>query len=381
MLDECPCIVDDFSKTLLQSYPEGSLGEGEGLALLKALAHSTPVDTAHVERAHGRVSRLLRSQSVQTRAPTLSFLNAQQVCLKYKERVGFTATAKAGAVKKRVAAHSSGRRQQKAPAKAQKRGGGGSWRAFLSQIRRGVAGSSDFSQLKAQYDEIRTEGGERWRQLLEIGAAATELHKQTGLPSFGQPTRQIQRKLATRATQARLQAAGPAALVEVPDLLSSGTSAALADSFALANDIQNIRKQTREAGKQRRLSRERKMEALERFVAERKGSTLEASFQVVPELIQFADSVHLEPFNDFMLLQIAFQNIDKAERPCILGYVAQSNLQPAKSSRRGMAGQQRSGAAQRSSASGRPGGAERTQGMWDIWSSAVHLSWAEDLPH
>ena len=312
--EDCPCIFDECSKTLLQRYPEQALGQGEGLAVLKALAHSTPVDTAHIERAHGRVSRILRSQSVQTRAPTFSFLNAQQVCLKFKDRSASTLTSQAALAGHRRTGERHATGPGDRPSQRKRRGGGGPWRAFLSQTRRGVAGSTDFSQQKTVYREIKAEAGQQWQQLQDLGAAGTQLHKATGQPSFGQPQRQIQRKLATQAAQQQVIATDLPPERDLGELLRSGDCSALSDSFDLASDIKVLRGQTRQAAKHKRISREAKDHSLARFVSEQKGPSLETALHIIPELATVSDSMHIEAFQDFSLFQIAFDNIAKAQQ-------------------------------------------------------------------
>ena len=180
VLEDCSCILDDFSHTMLETYPDGQLAEGDGLALLQALALLSPVDTASLERSHGRVSRLLRSQSVQTRPPTFSFLNAQHWCLKYKERASGTPGAKAQPAPARAAGLARAPTSMDAGSKPGKRGGGGPWRAFLSEARRGVSARADFAKLKEDYAIIKAEQGETWQRLQQLGSAGTQLHKETG---------------------------------------------------------------------------------------------------------------------------------------------------------------------------------------------------------
>ena len=254
VLEDCPCILDAFTSHMLETFPGVALAEGDGLALLQSLALLTPVETGHLERSHGRVSRLLRSQSVQTRRPTFSFLNAQQVCRKYKERVAGTSTAKAKPTSRR--ASSLGSRDETGPeGESTRRGGGGAWRAFLSAACRGSAGRSDFGQLQQEYAAIKAEGGERWQRLEEVGRAATELHKETGLPSFGQPTRQIRRKMETHAAQVRAQAGELVPSDSSSGVLRTGGCLALSDSFRLAQEIKQVRQQAREAGKRKHLEK------------------------------------------------------------------------------------------------------------------------------
>ena len=189
--------LDTFSQDFLKLYPGQKLSSPESRHTLMALCQSQPTDTVQLEQSLGRVSRLLKSQSVQTHNLSLAFLNAEQMCFKHRRRATGTHSLldEASSAARMQAKEKQGQpSSQKEHSSRAKRGGGGSWRALVNQYPKGRSGKPDFQALAQQYKQLLAEPTEEFAAITSQGEAATQHHRETGAPGFGATSRQVRRK-------------------------------------------------------------------------------------------------------------------------------------------------------------------------------------------
>ena len=198
-----PCVLDNFTATYLATYPQERAVSREGLSLLTLLAMVIYPDIVHLEWTHGRTHRLLKSQSVQTKAPTISSINAQMVIQKYKERLqhcsdGSICNALDLAGLAPPADDPGDGDEAHHDAREGRRGGGGAWRAWTSQRARGSGSRPDWSNLAVEYRQAQMFHTEEYQAAMLSGQAATTRHAEhlkRSRSSFGPYTRDVHRKL------------------------------------------------------------------------------------------------------------------------------------------------------------------------------------------
>ena len=305
-----PCLLDPFSRDFLAAFPGEQLGSAEARATLDMLAGTVATETIGVEWSHGRVSRLLKSQSQQTHTPTLSFTNAQVLCQKQRQRWGGTCAAKAQKLQENAQAR--GLATTKAAAPKQRRGGGGAWRAFTSMQTRGQSGRVDFASLGQQFRALQETGGQPLATAQEYGQAGTERHRLTGQPSFGEPTRQMMRR-RRRLVQSSTEVGQGTPLADEL-LVSTSTPGTLALNQDLSARLTEVRRQALRAAKQKKDEQQQHLQELQRFVEEAQGPTLEKLFEKLPDLVPFANSLNVEPSSTIHVIEAVFDNEEKTRQ-------------------------------------------------------------------
>ena len=80
------CMRDPFSQAFFEKYPDADTDPTEARSVLDVLALAAFTGTLGIEWSHGRVSRLVKQQQVQTQTPTLSHLNSQLLCQRHWQR-------------------------------------------------------------------------------------------------------------------------------------------------------------------------------------------------------------------------------------------------------------------------------------------------------
>ena len=304
-LAEVPeCCLDDFSKGYLAAFAGGQLRGAESQAVLQAICACASTDTVNVEWGHGRVNRLISATANQSHRPSLELIAAQWLCKKHHQRRSSLCTApRAAEGEIRAGAASSEQPEVERPQK-KRRGGGGSFRAFLSMSTRGQKGRPDLKQVSHQYVEAKRLNTPDYQQATVMGAAATQRHREHGVPSFGPTTRAWQRKrLPTLKTalgkalwESRFQAAGIGADAGDPDTPTF--------SLDLKAEIRAVRKA---AMVKRRLAKEvedKQMQELAKFCQEVEGEGLESCLDTVQGLIMLRSSLHFVPSCSFAFLEV-----------------------------------------------------------------------------
>ena len=307
-LQDFPCIFDTWSSTLLHV---GHWEKEKGWAVMQALAHSTTVDTAHVgESSRSSFSSPSKSECAD-QSTHLCFPECTAgVCQVQGKTVHHQHLQSSRCLSQSARFHNPGIRRGCAFAAEDSRG-----RRALESLpepeEKRCAWPQSPRPSMRRSGEKEAKSGRGSKRL--GGQAPNYTGRQVGTPLVSRQDRSRSRKLATQAAQVGAGSTGPSLAEDVGQVLRSGDCSALADSFNLAADIKHLRSQARETGKEKRMERERKRQTLERYLAERKGPILEAAMQLVPDLITWSDALHLEPFHEFCLLQVSFDNLVKTQ--------------------------------------------------------------------
>ena len=167
-----PCMHDSLFSLLRQHFPsDADLESRDFEAVLTALAAAYCVDISTIESRHAssREFTLLRSRGW---VPNLEAVGSKFATQRYAN-----------------APQASTPPEKPTENPKKPRGGGGSWRAYVSDQSAGQQFSST-TALSEQYRALSDHEMQRYR---DAGAAATAAH-QAGFPSFGEPRRQQQRQ-------------------------------------------------------------------------------------------------------------------------------------------------------------------------------------------
>ena len=205
------------------------------------LACHTPPDTVRVEQGHGRVNRLLRAQSVQTQTPSLGFTNAQLLCRQVQARLSpsvqealepsdtDTHPPLAAASQAEVGAEVSVKKRK---------GGGGMWRAFVSQRVRGQAGKVDFKALSEEHRHLKSTAAGELEEVSKLGQAGTARHRESGQAAFGPRSREVTRKRATAAATASTRQRWAGSTAAPPQTLATSAQTGISQVLSLAAESQ-----------------------------------------------------------------------------------------------------------------------------------------------
>ena len=309
LLSTSQCCLDPFSLHFLKSFPDEKLYSEEAEAIFSVIVQQAQTETVGLEWGHGRVSRLLRASSTQTHTPSMAFLNSQFLCSKHKQRQAATSTS---------VAHSMDKRRQQPPgshkepaavvAKAKAtRGGGGAWRAFVSQRTKGQTGRVNTAQLAAEYREAKEQRTPEFLQSSVIGEAATIKHRLSGFPSFGDEVRAIRRRRMTLNPAFHRGASS-----SIPGSSSQGDTWTAAVTESLKGQLQEVR---REAANAARVQKQRwatfRLE-IAGFLQEQRQEVFEKIFQAIPGALQLTNSMHPIPKVGMHVVEVSFDSVDKS---------------------------------------------------------------------
>ena len=252
LLQTCRASRDPWSHSFLEHYKESIAGE-EALLELACVILMGKTSIARLESLHATIRRGLTVSSVQCPTPDLSMVSANyllgKICRREAETQEPGIKVQRKRKKRRVTTDESGRRGtlgiHKAPRQA---GGGGAWRAFISEQCKHLQKAS-FSTLAVAYKNLTL--GDKQR-LQESGAEATLTHRAGGVP-FGLSSRRVARLQAKARQQemgVRLAAHGQLPLPStstIQDLEPVGLSAALADRRQEVSALRHHRSQQERA--------------------------------------------------------------------------------------------------------------------------------------
>ena len=303
------CCQDDFfTRRHLEAFPGATLLGADSLAVLNAVVSTTHSETVGVEWGHGRVHRLITTAAVQTHTPTTEFIGSQWLC----QRIGQVAAAARGGRQADREETATPALPAQAPPQGQEmatkrpqRGGGGAWRAFVAMRTRGATGKVDFPRLAEDYRAAQSNNSLEYQQALRAGEAATVVHRTTGMPAFGEPTRQLRRKRRTQLLQAR---AAQAVLMEhTPEAALEHVSAAGAEHpvLSLQGHITQVRRSAKALRQQETAARQHLLDHIELLKEDRNPATLELLYTFMPELIHLPltfNLVNLSPWAAFDVL-------------------------------------------------------------------------------
>ena len=303
------CIYDQFTHDFLAAYPAEQLSSPDAVHTLQTICHCQPTDTVQIEESHGRVSRLLKSQSVQTHNLSLPFLNAQQVCFKHRARESNITTALAARADPARATpqlpqqpSASGKRQ----VAKRKKGGGGTWRALISHLTKGQKGKADFSALAQKYKELKQQPTEEFASIVSQGEAATKYHKLTGGSGFGPPTRQARR----RRIAALPSLPGPSGtlLPATYSLLPSSSQSASTSPWSLPISVQltEVRRQVKATKQPQKTKELEDLGVLKRFAEEAQPSLMEELLNSFQGSLPMVQGLHIAPNTSFLACDVVF---------------------------------------------------------------------------
>ncbi|CAE7329544.1 unnamed protein product [Symbiodinium sp. CCMP2592] len=192
-----PCMHDSLFSLLRQHFPsDADLESSDFEAVLTALAAAYCVDISTIESRHAssREFTLLRSRGW---VPNLEAVGSKFATQRYANAPPASAPPEKTAEKPK-----------------QPRGGGGPWRAFVSDQSAGRQFSST-TALSEQYHALADHEKQRYK---DAGAAGTAAH-QAGFPSFGDSRRRQQRqRLRSLPPPARAGEILPGGAIVLPDV-------------------------------------------------------------------------------------------------------------------------------------------------------------------
>ena len=289
------CMLDDFSQAFFQRYPGPLATSPEAKQVLQVMAQMSYTDTVTIEWSHGRVSRSVRQQAVQTHTPTLSYINGQMVSKRFWQRKvtasSFPSFRRRGhaSQRPRPAVGQVVKKSKKAG------GGGGTFRAFVSVRTRGQKRRPAWQSLAAEYRAVKEAGGDEVRRLARMGQAATAYHRQTRLPSFGPAPRLIARKRQRQVAYSRAgQRLVPTSLApRVAREDEAGGS--MKYDLPLGPLLHDVRRQVRQRALQKSHTRKQAAQEMQRFVDAEQDEAVAALLSIIPEAGKFSDGFQLIP--------------------------------------------------------------------------------------
>ena len=305
-----PCCHDELTSQHIKAYPGELVNSEESLSCLNAMTSLSSTETVGVEWGHGRVHRLITKSSVQTHVPTIDFVGAQWLCQKLQQRhLGQsppvpppTSEQPEPQTPGQPAAESTGKR---------KRGGGGAWRAFVSQQTRGSQGQADLRQLSARYQEAKRLRTPEYVAAEEAGQAATKRHKLQGQRAFGPTARQTSRKRRSQMLQAQASQAGEGGQgaerlqLEVPQPLE------LAFLQDLPGEMTQIRRITNAQRAAQRSQHQDLMTQLQNYSALQQPVLLQHLYTVCPSLLPLSCSFQFLPHRMLKSLEVCMDTLQQ----------------------------------------------------------------------
>lgn len=205
ILSSCEQSWDDFSADFIRRH-KPNLRSEVALAELSLIAMVARVTTVLLECRNAQIRRYVESLSVHTAAPSSELVSAKFLLRKLslreqmvKEPPGFKL------VRKKISKDKAGRSRasessgkSSAPKGHERHGGGGPWRAFVSERCRGVA-AAVFKALSQEYHALPADEKQR---LKDIGNLGTIAHREGGV-SFGVMAGRFGKAMARDATHRR----------------------------------------------------------------------------------------------------------------------------------------------------------------------------------
>lgn len=188
-----PCRHDPFTASFVSHWSErGGIASQGALNDLRSTLLQASWDIVAVEVSHSRLRRTLVGSSTQTHTMSLPDASALELLRSFRKLKGNAQTGKAGA--KRGLAHEPPEPTGQPESKRQRPGGGGPWRAFVSDMIRSGA-CRDLSKMSDLYPEAMLDPDKR-AHYQALGSLATQHHREGGKLPFGPSARGIQRASA-----------------------------------------------------------------------------------------------------------------------------------------------------------------------------------------
>ena len=308
-----PCVRDPFTAKYVEQFGEQGCASPDAKAVLNAVALMASPDTVSVEWGHSKVHRVLNSVA-QAQKPTMEYLNAHIVCMQHaSRRLVAQGAGLAGKSKCALAALSDSGLQQR-PLKVAKKpaGGGGAWRAWCSEHRRGKAGGGDLARLGREYREAKRNRTPAYLAAVQRGRAATARRKAEGVRAFGPKTQEARKR------QSKLQLAAPVtqdeALLPASSLRISqeGKQEGPVLSFGLDRRVSQLKRDAMVAGKNRADEHRRQLQCWQSYQerqAEPLRQTLGEGLGLSSRLVQ---CMHPVPGPDMLVSEVVLEHSTEA---------------------------------------------------------------------
>ena len=298
ILETRQCCQDDLVKKHLQLYPDEQLLSQDSLAALTTLALLAATETVGVEWGHGRVHRLVKKSSVQTHTPTTAFVGAQWLCQRAVHRGKQTLSPPEASKPVAQAAPSASALPvlEERPAK-KRRGGGGAFRAFVSQATRGQKGSPDLGDIAQQYQTAKAQASPAYLEAQRVGAAATERHRSTTATSFGPKTRAARK--AALLQFLRKRALAPHLPIDMGMQIepSSPEGEMASWRIALSGEMTQVRREVIATSRAKRQQVKDRAQRLASRSQEQQPLLRNLIYQVFPDLLSLGSHLQWAPMN------------------------------------------------------------------------------------
>ena len=314
-----PCLLDQFFQSLLSQFPGDLLNSPEARCTVAMFAGQTPTDIVQIEWSHGRVHRLLKAQSAQTKEPSLDFINAQTYCMKVKQRHAGLCSSEDRTmivpVPDKEAATDEKQTTLKRPG-----GGGGAWRAFTSLRSRGSGEKPNFQALAEAYQEAKRSLSEEYQLALSMGRAATFLHRaeegptNTGRSSFGTFTRQVRRRLGQQAEAHSTPEPGVLQLPGIQLHIESEQPYQVSLKHSTDLELSKLRSMLARQGRDKAKRQRQRQDVLDSWVQQLQGPALGHLQIALPELDAHLADLHMRPSSGFLSFDVAPNNLDPARK-------------------------------------------------------------------
>ena len=215
------CLKDEFSQMLCKAYnSEQSFCSESCRQILETVAMLGEVDIAAIERQHTISRKVIQTRSM-ARAVTLKALNADWLLRNHAQN-------KANVLSyfyfdsrdtRRKFARFQREAKKKVKKRKKRRGGGGAWRAFCSEMSRGVKLTRPVVKaMAALYNALSPEDKQKFK---DIGALATVSHRK-GFQAFGSGKKKgLGKSVKSRTPATRVQKALPSMAAASSQVLPS----------------------------------------------------------------------------------------------------------------------------------------------------------------
>ena len=315
-----PCMLDSFSSQFVKRFPADTLRSTEARTCLTALSLALKTETVQVEWGHSAMHRLISTSSVHTHTPQMKFVNAQWVLQRYSQRRYPPQSRRTSARKTLPKPVPSGKPSARAKG-SKRKGGGGSWRAWVNKAARGSTGVVDFQALSATYRQARQEQSEAFTEAAQRGAAATARLKEGASSGFGKRLRQVlcSRDRAASSSAATGSASAKPLLGEVVASASPPLTVALQQQ--VEQRLTQVRAVAKRASKTKRAEASQRQQILAKHVDRDGQRTLEALLGAIPELLSLSGSLQPVPHPEFSCVDV---NLELEQQAVAVGTWAAS---------------------------------------------------------
>lgn len=198
VMSQTRCCRDPFVDQFLRCH---DITTEAGRLRLLAMAQVIFTDIARIECLHGDLRRILVKMGVQTHSPDLSLACGRWMASQWRKQMNRLDSFQWPSCVGNVDSEEHRQPQQPhQPAKKARTGGGGAWRAFVSEQTRGCHGLPELGEVAAAYRGLAADVRDR---LAARGAVGTRAHQANPEQSaFGPSAHQVEAHKTKRANDA-----------------------------------------------------------------------------------------------------------------------------------------------------------------------------------